>query len=93
MFTEEQLKQLRKVMQEEMQENNKILREEMQANKKEILAKQEADKKELMTKIDQQGEEMGEFFHKTWEVIEENKRETDERLTTLEEHTGITSKN
>ena len=78
MFTEEQLKQLRKVMREEIQES-----------KKEILAKVE----NLSIRLEEQGEDMAGFFHKTWEVIEGNKKETEEELMTIKKHIGIASKN
>lgn len=36
---------------------------------------------------------MGRLFEKTWEKIDENKEELEERVIALEEHTGIAHSN
>ena len=45
----------------------------------------EAVKHELLARIDKSEEEMGELFEKTWKLMDENKKELTERVTTLEE--------
>ena len=61
---------------EELEQIRKIVREEVQAQTEPI-------KKDMATKtdIEQVSDDMAEFFHKTWEKMDE----TNERVTTIED--------
>ncbi len=65
---------------EELKQIRNIVREEVQAQTEPI-------KKDMATKMDihEIAEDMAGFFHKTWEKLDE----TNERVTTIEDHLGL----
>jgi hypothetical protein len=74
-MTTEELEQIGRVveakLEAEQELTKKIIHEEVEAAKKDILAG-----------IEKGAEDTAEFFHKTWEKMDE----TNERVTTIEDH-------
>ena len=61
------------------------LEAEREHTKKLVHEEVEAAKQEIIKIIEKDTEDMAEFFHKTWEKMDE----TNERVTTFEDHLGL----
>jgi hypothetical protein len=106
MFTEDQLKQLRQVIREEVEEEAEKTRHSGAAERlylkgdlreiKDGLKDVEIRTKSIEQMLDKEIQSIAVMFNKTWEKMESNReedKELAERVTALEEHTGLAKHN